>query len=386
MYEKEWWWSCLSSAEHDDLFNDCVEENQNRFEENQRAERQSLRKQLMDFLNNPDHPVSRDLKWADVAELLAKEPKFAEANPRLLMSCWENYVNSKDSEEFQNQSRLVYRAQRKRRDAFKYLIQKLLKSGKINARTSFSSFVEKYSTHPSYVRAVGVPSSTPREMFEYCLEPYITSYEEEKALLKRVFKSRSEWTLSINSKTSFQEFYDHLKQVAHSDLMSQFTETNLQLLLESLKRRAQRRDITDKSSHYKSSSTVQASDHYSNTSDIGGSNQNKEATYKEQPQEDHRAGSRPNETSSCTKPSESMEEKSREIPDEDEEEEEGIVPSISAPEPLRRLRERRRSRSNHLLSPSKQLFGSDCHSYDSYRVCSTSYKRYRGSYRRADET
>jgi hypothetical protein len=47
LYEKEWWFSCLSSSEHDDLFNDCVEENQSLFEKKQKEERVTMRDQVI---------------------------------------------------------------------------------------------------------------------------------------------------------------------------------------------------------------------------------------------------------------------------------------------------------------------------------------------------
>lgn len=235
-YKSEWWMSCFSLSEKEDLFNEYIEEWEPVYWEKYRIIRKKQRIAILDFLRTSSK-ISIDLSWREVASILLEQKELKGAEPKDYLSCWEEYYHETENRERQERKKRVQRSRRKRREAFRKLIQKDIQDGNLNARVSFASFIERRRDHPDYLGLLGVPISTPREIFDSETESLINIYEAEKQILKTILRTHDE--IRVTSTTTYDEFLASLKC---SEEAKQILMVNARLFYDSLKRRAIRRE------------------------------------------------------------------------------------------------------------------------------------------------
>ncbi|KAL8440398.1 hypothetical protein Efla_000286 [Eimeria flavescens] len=205
----EEWWTWMQESERDDFFQEWMSDNQQMFKDKVKERRREDVAVLEEILeqNPTDFPFQK--KWADVKEQLLSHPRLQGVMKIDVLQVWEEWVHHGYEEERQQRRTQIYRKERKRRDAFKELLQDAIDKGEMSSKTEWPAFVRRIERDPRYVAMVGQGGSTPRELFTDAVDRLKEQHEELKQTLRR---SAERAGLDIRDPSlSFNQFYEAIR-------------------------------------------------------------------------------------------------------------------------------------------------------------------------------
>jgi len=203
-------WRILEEKEREELFQDFLDELERRDREKQRQLRkqqmQSLRK-LLDDREDIDHTM----KWGIIQRLLAEHPLFKAIDKLDQLTVFSEYVLDTEKQ-VSEAKRLEERTKaRKRREAFRELLEDLVKTGEINAASHWRPIVQKIKDEPQYLNLVGQPGSSPQELYSDIIER-----EKEKIKDYKEALSDSLLNFQITPTTTYEDILEHSREALES--------------------------------------------------------------------------------------------------------------------------------------------------------------------------
>ncbi|CAG9323983.1 unnamed protein product [Blepharisma stoltei] len=203
-------WRILEEKEREELFQDFLDELERRDREKQRQLRkqqmQSLRK-LLDDREDIDHTM----KWGIIQRLLAEHPLFKAIDKLDQLTVFSEYVLDTEKQ-VSEAKRLEERTKaRKRREAFRELLEDLVKTGEINAASHWRPIVQKIKDDPRYLNLVGQPGSSPQELYSDIIER-----EKEKIKDHKEALSDSLLNFQITPTTTYEDILEHSREALDS--------------------------------------------------------------------------------------------------------------------------------------------------------------------------
>ncbi|EPR57485.1 putative WW domain protein [Toxoplasma gondii TgCatPRC2] len=207
MHEQEWW-TFLTEQERDDFFQDYMEEFDKRHRELFKKKRKKDVETVEKILDKRSAEFDYRRKWVDVRDELFAIPELSTVLRLDILQVWENWVEHGYADERRNRRHVVFRRERKRRDAFRSLLDEAAKKGELTAKTEWPDFVAQIVNDPRYYQMVGQGGSTPRELFEDAVDNLKEEYQRQKPVILDCLKRAG---LELDSPSlTFEEFYSAL--------------------------------------------------------------------------------------------------------------------------------------------------------------------------------
>nr|CCA30114.1 hypothetical protein NCLIV_070050 [Neospora caninum Liverpool]CEL71360.1 TPA: hypothetical protein BN1204_070050 [Neospora caninum Liverpool] len=187
MHEEDWW-NFLTEQERDDFFQDYMEEFDKRYRE-----------------------LFKKKRKKDV-EMMGRRPRRAVRHSGAVNGAqarrFANWVEHGYADERRKRRHVVFRRERKRRDAFRALLDEAAKKGELTAKTDWPDFVAQIVNDPRYYQMVGQGGSTPRELFDDAVDQLKEEYQKQKCVAIECLKKAG---LELDSPSlTFEEFYSVL--------------------------------------------------------------------------------------------------------------------------------------------------------------------------------
>jgi pre-mRNA-processing factor 40 len=183
-------------------------------DENEKKQKEDRRKKRKEFVekikatydSNADITVLS--RWRDVQDILKEDETFKWLSKLEALTSWEEWVADREKAELTSKSTAKFRVERKKRDAFKELIDEQSAKGKITMSTLWPDLVESCQKDPRYLDLLGHPGSTPHDLFDDFVEDLSDKYKEGRAKIKKIAKAKG---LVVTSTVSYSWFNDELK-------------------------------------------------------------------------------------------------------------------------------------------------------------------------------
>lgn len=207
-FHNEEWWTWMTEQERDDYFQEWFMDNQPRFKEQLKAERRKQVALLEEILEQNAEEFSYLKKWETVKNSLFEHPKLKNVLRLDVLQVWEEWVRHGYSQDRQERRAAIFRRERKRRDAFRSLLDDAVSKGELTHKTSWVSFVSKVHVCPGYYCMVGQGGSTPRELFEDRVESLAEAFSAQKHIITKLIKKLN---IDIQGNISFDRFYGMLR-------------------------------------------------------------------------------------------------------------------------------------------------------------------------------
>ncbi|OEH79246.1 formin binding [Cyclospora cayetanensis] len=205
----EEWWTWMQESERDEFFQEWMFDNEQMFKNKVKERRRADVAMLEEILeqNPTEYPFQK--KWSEVRDQLLSHPKLQNMMKIDVLQVWEEWVRHGYDQERKQRQAQNFRRQRKRRDAFRELLQDAVDKGEVSSRTEWASFVRRIEKDPRYTAMVGQGGSTPRELFCDAVERLREQHEQLKQILKR---SAERAGLDIRDPAlSFNQFYEAVR-------------------------------------------------------------------------------------------------------------------------------------------------------------------------------
>ncbi|CDJ60036.1 formin binding protein, putative [Eimeria maxima] len=155
----------MQESERDDFFQEWMFDNEQMFKDKIKQRRREDVAMLEEILeqNPQEYPFQK--KWVDVKDQLLSHPKLQNMMKIDVLQVWEEWVRHGYDQERKQRQAQNFRKERKRRDAFKELLQDAIDKGELSSRTDWVTFVSSISKDIRYTSMIGQSGSTPRELF-----------------------------------------------------------------------------------------------------------------------------------------------------------------------------------------------------------------------------
>jgi len=201
------WFPLIDEEERDELFQDYMDEN----EKKQKEERRKKRKEFVEKVKST-YDSHADItvlsKWREVQDILKEDETFRWLSKLEALTSWEEWVADREKAELSSKSKEKFRAERKKRDAFRELLSERSSQGKITMSTLWQDLVPSFEKEPRYLDLLGASGSTPHDLFDDFVEEIGDKYKEGRAKLKKIAKAKG---LVVTSTLTYEGFHDELK-------------------------------------------------------------------------------------------------------------------------------------------------------------------------------
>ena len=245
MIERE---AVFKSAGDDDerrqIFNEYRIELEKKHDEDEYANRNSALQELDGMLKALI--FDPETKWADAqsrimeSERFKSDPKFRTLGRADILGAFDTHVKSLErvaNDEKQNQKRLHTRRERQARDNFKSLLHDMVKQGQLTSSTKWKDFQPLIASDKRYENLLGMPGSTPLELFWDALEE---ENQKDRRIRNVAMDVLDDKKYEMTTETSLNELFKLLRSDSRT---ANLDDSQLQMiydrLMEKVKRRAE---------------------------------------------------------------------------------------------------------------------------------------------------
>jgi pre-mRNA-processing factor 40 len=179
-------------------------------------------KEAQSLYMEPNHDLKQEFQGMDMLDFLSV---FEEYNRAL----WEEPLN-----ELNKKMTNRKRRERKAREGYRELMQELVANHKINVRTMWKDIYPIIKDDPRYLEAVGLPESTPLDMFWDVIDDLDEQLYQQKKLVYDALK-RADFDVTLETSLD-----DYLK-VLDESVTSEVNQENLVFIFEHLQLKAEHR-------------------------------------------------------------------------------------------------------------------------------------------------
>jgi pre-mRNA-processing factor 40 len=203
----EEWFPLIDEEERDELYQDFMDEQ----EKKQKEERRKQRKEYVEKIKSMYDSLEKITvlsRWRDVQDALRDDETFRWLSKLEALTSWEEWVKDNEKSELDGKSKDKFRAERKKRDAFRELLRERVAAGKITMSTRWEDVVPAVKEDSRYKDLLGQPGSTAHDLFDDYLEELGDKYKEGRAKIKKMAKAKG---LQVSATSTYDWFSSQLK-------------------------------------------------------------------------------------------------------------------------------------------------------------------------------
>nr|XP_047142980.1 pre-mRNA-processing factor 40 homolog B isoform X1 [Hydra vulgaris] len=214
MFDKEKIWSVVPERERKDLFEDVIFFLSKREKEDEKKMHIYNKQYMLDIFSNMPG-LSYKSVWTEATEMLKEHPRYKNDDKIIeimmedkedALSAFADFIREaeKDYEEERiHEKNRIKRQHRKHREAFSALLDNMHKEGYINSMSRWMDLFPKISDDNRFSNMLGIPGSTPLDLFKFFVEELKSRYNDEKKIIKEILRDKQ---YSVDVKTPFEEF------------------------------------------------------------------------------------------------------------------------------------------------------------------------------------
>ena len=209
-------WQKVDERDRRELFEDVVFYLAKKEKEDAKVLKQKNMSALTSILQEMDQ-VTYLTTWSEAQQYLLDNPTFAENEELQNMDkedaliCFEEHIRSLETEHEEERARERLRRrriERKNREAFVTVLDKLHCQGKLTSLSLWMDLFEDIKKENAFDNMLGQPGSTPLDLFKFYIEDIKDRFPDEKKMLKDMMKDHN---LTVETNTTFEQFVTSLK-------------------------------------------------------------------------------------------------------------------------------------------------------------------------------
>jgi len=214
MFENDKVWSVVPERERKDLFEDVIFYLSKREKEDEKKLHVYNKQYMFEVFMKMDGLSYRTL-WSE-AQVILKENTVYKNDDKIqeimmqdkedALAAFADFIREaeKDYEEERiHEKNRVKRQHRKYREAFCTLLDELHKQSLINSMSRWMDLFPKISSDERFLNMLGIPGSTPLDLFKFFVEDLRSRYTDEKKIIKDILKDKQ---FFVDVRTSFEEY------------------------------------------------------------------------------------------------------------------------------------------------------------------------------------
>ena len=209
-------WQKVDERDRRELFEDVVFYLAKKEKEDAKVLKQKNMSALTSILQEMDQ-VNYLTTWSEAQQYLLDNPTFAENEELQNMDkedaliCFEEHIRSLETEHEEERARERLRRrriERKNREAFVTVLDKLHCQGKLTSLSLWMDLFEDIKKENAFDNMLGQPGSTPLDLFKFYIEDIKDRFPDEKKMLKDMMKDHN---ITVETSTTFEHFVTSLK-------------------------------------------------------------------------------------------------------------------------------------------------------------------------------
>ncbi|KAI9255189.1 hypothetical protein BDA99DRAFT_518130 [Phascolomyces articulosus] len=190
--------------------------------------------------------ITYETKWKEAQQLYMEHPDFKEHDKAFegmdmldFLSVYEEHSRTLwevPLAELNNKLRERRRSERKAREGFRKLLAELTHRGIITARSLWKEVYPEIKDDSRYTNLLGVPESTPFNLFCDLLDVLDERLYQDKRLIYDILK---EFDFEVSLETTFEDYQELLKR--RPDLIERASQSNVKIIFDHLQNKAAQR-------------------------------------------------------------------------------------------------------------------------------------------------
>jgi len=247
LFDSDKIWNAVPERERKDLFEDVLFYLSKKEKEDERKLHIYNKQYMLDIYRKMPGLTYRT-QWSEAQDILKEHPRY-KADDKIqeimledredALSAFTEFVREveKDYEEERiHEKNRVKRQHRKYRESFSQLLGDLHKKGYINSMSRWMDLFPKVSSDERFSNMLGIPGSTPLDLFKFFVEELKSRYIDEKKIVKDILKDKQ---YSVEVKTSFDEYSEIVVADARSETLDP---GNVKAAFNSMREKAESRE------------------------------------------------------------------------------------------------------------------------------------------------
>lgn len=211
MFENDKVWNSVAERDRKDLFDDVLFFLSKKEKEDEKKLHVYNKQYMMDIFAKLPGLTYRTL-WSEAQDML-KAYKNDDKIQEIMMedkgdalAAFAEFIRELErdyEEERIHEKNRVKRQHRKYREAFSGFLDDLHKQGHINSLSRWMDLYPKLCNDSRFDDMLGIPGSTPLDLFKFLVEDLKSRYGDEKKIIKDILKDRG---FTVDVRTSFEEY------------------------------------------------------------------------------------------------------------------------------------------------------------------------------------
>ncbi|XP_038680859.1 pre-mRNA-processing protein 40A-like isoform X3 [Tripterygium wilfordii] len=222
-----------------DLFESYLEELGKKERVKAQEERKSNIMEYREYLESCDF-IKASTQWRKVQDRLEADERCSRLEKIDRLEIFQDYVRDLEKEEEEQrrkQKEDLRKAERKKRDEFRKLMEEHLSAGALTAKTHWRDYYLKVKDLPAYLDVASNTSGpTPKDLFEDVAEELEKQYHDDKTRIKDAVKLKK---VALSSSWTLEEFRASIAEEIGSPPIS---DVNLKLILDELLERVREKE------------------------------------------------------------------------------------------------------------------------------------------------
>lgn len=214
MFESDKIWNAVPERERKDLFQDVLHYLAGREKEDEKKMHIYNKQYMYDIFSEIPGLSYRSL-WSEAQDLIKDHPRYKN-NDKIqeimiedkedALAAFADFIREleKDYEEERiHEKNQVKRQHRKYREAFCTLLDELHKKSYINSMSRWMDLFPKIGSDDRFTNMLGIPGSTPLDLFKFFVEDLKSRYSDEKKIIKEIVKDKQ---FTVDVRTPFEDY------------------------------------------------------------------------------------------------------------------------------------------------------------------------------------
>ncbi|GMH44030.1 hypothetical protein BSKO_11964 [Bryopsis sp. KO-2023] len=235
-------WHAVDDRLRETYFIKHMRECQDKENKEKRAERKSKMTAFKELLKK--HNVKVTTAWRKISSRLEGHDEYEALDRSERLDVFQEFIKELEHREQEAKVRSeqdTRRKERRSRDAFKELLKKHREQGIINAKSRWKEYGNMIQNDEVYIAVSKNKSgSRPRELFEDMIEEMEEIYNQDRTVMKEVYK-KSDITVEVH--TLFDEFLNSM--VEEDERMKSCQKSNVKLIYEELHAKAKEKEAKE---------------------------------------------------------------------------------------------------------------------------------------------
>lgn len=214
LFENDKIWNAVPERERKDLFEDVLFYLSKKEKEDEKKLHIYNKQYMLDIFRNMPGLTFKTL-WSEAQEILKDHPRYKKdekiqeimfEDKEDALVAFQDFIREveKDYEEERIvEKNRIKRQHRKYREAFSVLLEELHKKGYINSMSRWMDLFPKISSDDRFSNMLGIPGSTPLDLFKFFVEDLKSRYSDEKKIIKDILRDKQ---FTVDVRTTYEDY------------------------------------------------------------------------------------------------------------------------------------------------------------------------------------